>query len=80
MTSDNGRLMALTGLNNPYPAKLGVIEEGAYADLILVDGNPLEDLSVLGAVDDMFASPRSDRTIPTIPLVMKDGTVYKNTL
>ena len=80
MTSDNGRLMALTGLNNPYPAKLGVIEEGAYADLILVDGNPLEDLSVLGAVDDMFASPRKDRTIPTIPLVMKDGTVYKNTL
>lgn len=80
MTSDNGKLMALTGLNNPFPAKLGVIEEGAYADLILVNGNPLEDLSVLGAANDMFASPRGDRTITTIPFIMKGGVIYKNTL
>ena len=80
MTSDNGRLMALTGQNNPYPARLGVIEEGAYADIILVDGNPLKDISLLGAVDDMFANPRSAPTIPTIPFVMKDGQIYRNEL
>lgn len=80
MTSDNGRLMALTGKNNPYPGKLGVIEEGAYADIILVNGNPLEDISLLGAVDDMFASPRAEPTISTIPFVMKDGKIYRNTL
>jgi imidazolonepropionase-like amidohydrolase len=82
MTSDNGRLMALTGVMNPYPhGKLGVIEEGAYADIILVDGNPLEDLSVIGAVPSMFGStPRPTPSVDTIRLVMKDGKVYKNTL
>jgi imidazolonepropionase-like amidohydrolase len=82
MTSDNGRLMALTGVMNPYPhGKLGVIEEGAYADIILVDGNPLEDLSVIGAVPSMFAStPRPTPSVDTIRLVMKDGQIYKNAL
>jgi imidazolonepropionase-like amidohydrolase len=74
--------MALTGVMNPYPnGKLGVIEEGAYADIILVDGNPLEDLSVIGAVPSMFGStPRPTPSVDTIRLVMKDGKVYKNTL
>jgi len=80
MTSDNGKLMALTGKNNPYPEKLGVIEKGAYADIILVDGNPLKDLSVLGATFDMWAAPRVTRDIKTIPFVMKDGKIYINTL
>lgn len=82
MTSDNGKLMALTGVMNPYPdGKLGVIEEGAYADIILVDGNPLEDLSVIGASPKMFGvPPRPTSSVDTIPLVMKDGKVYKNTL
>ncbi|ARN72922.1 metal-dependent hydrolase family protein [Oceanicoccus sagamiensis] len=80
MTSDNGRLMALTGKNNPYPATLGVIAAGAYADIILVDGNPLKDLTVLGASFDMWAPPRAQRTIKTIPLVMKDGKVFHNSL
>jgi imidazolonepropionase-like amidohydrolase len=82
MTSDNGRLMALTGVMNPYPeGKLGVIEEGAYADIILVDGNPLEDLSVIGASPKMFGvPPRPTSSVDTIPLVMKDGKIYKNTL
>ena len=39
-TADNGELMALSGFINPYPGKLGVVEEGALADLLLVDGNP----------------------------------------
>ncbi|MCP4333130.1 MAG: hypothetical protein GY785_10785 [Gammaproteobacteria bacterium] len=80
MTADNGRLMEFTGKNNPYPGKLGVIEKGAYADIILVDGNPLEDLKLLGASIDMWAPPRTDRTIETIPFVMKDGKIYWNRL
>ena len=81
MTSDNGKLMALTGTKNPYPNKLGVIEPGAYADLILVDGNPLEDLAVIGAVPSMFKTiPRDTPSVPSIRLVMKNGVVYKNTL
>lgn len=80
MTGDNGRLMALTGKNNPYPGKLGVIEEGAYADIILVDGNPLEDMSVLGASFDMWATPRAEIGVKTIPFIMKDGKIYTNNL
>ncbi|MCK7499305.1 MAG: hypothetical protein MZW92_59260 [Comamonadaceae bacterium] len=39
-TRDNGELLALSGPRNPYPGKLGVVEEGALADLLLVDGDP----------------------------------------
>jgi imidazolonepropionase-like amidohydrolase len=80
MTADNGRLMAFSGKNNPYPDQLGVIKKGAYADIILVDGNPLKDLKLLGASFDMWAPPRTERTIKTIPFIMKDGKTYKNTL
>ena len=40
-TSTNAELLTLSGKRNPYPGKLGVVEPGAYADLLLVDGNPL---------------------------------------
>ncbi len=43
-TSDNAQLLALSGPRNPYPGKLGVLEQGAYADLLLVDGNPLDNI------------------------------------
>jgi imidazolonepropionase-like amidohydrolase len=67
-TGNAGELFKLSGLRNPYPdGDLGVVEEGAYADLLLVDGNPLEDLS---AVTDSS----------NIRLIMKDGKVFKNTL
>jgi imidazolonepropionase-like amidohydrolase len=66
-TSANGQLLALSGERNPYPGKLGVIEEGAYADLLLVDGNPLDDLSVI-------ANPEKN-----LRVVMKDGRFYKDT-
>ena len=80
MTSTAGELMALTGKRNPYPdGKLGVIAPGAYADIILVDGNPLEDLRVLGANEKMFdAAPRGEG-IATIPFVMKDGQILRDT-
>ena len=43
-TATNAELLALSGPRNPYPGQLGVVKEGALADLLLVDGNPLADL------------------------------------
>lgn len=80
MTSVGGELAMLSGRSNPYPHKLGVIEEGAYADILLVDGNPLEDITVIGGNSNWFdAEPRA-RGIESIELIMKDGKIYKNTL
>ena len=81
MTSVGGEIAAMTGeFMNPYPdGKLGVIEEGAYADILLVDGNPLEDITVIGAVDEWFTAPDRDG-VETIRIIMKNGVVYKNTL
>ena len=80
MTSINGELMAATGKLNPYPAKLGVIEEGAYADILIVDGNPLEDLAAIGANPKWFDAPARSQDLATLRLIMKDGKIYKNTL
>jgi imidazolonepropionase-like amidohydrolase len=67
-TADNGELMALSGFINPYPGKLGVVEEGALADLLLVDGNPLENFKLIEDPDKNFL------------IIMKDGRIYKNTV
>jgi imidazolonepropionase-like amidohydrolase len=67
-TADNGELMALSGYINPYPGKLGVVEVGALADLLLVDSNPLEDINLV-------ANPGKNFVV-----IMKDGKIYKNTL
>ena len=80
MTSTGGKLAALTGGSNPYPGKLGVIEEGAYADILLVDGNPLEDITVIGGNSKWFEAEPRPRGIDTISLIMKDGVIFKNTL
>ena len=72
--------MMLTGKTNPYPNKLGVIESGAYADILIVDGNPLEDVSAIGGKETWFSEPDRERGIESIRLIMKDGKVYKNTL
>lgn len=68
LTSGNAELAGLSGARNPYPGKLGRIEAGAYADLLVIDGNPLADISLI-------ADP--DRTMK---LIMKDGRLHKNTL
>ena len=65
---NNTELLNLTGPMNPYPGKLGVIEEDAYADLILADGNPLENIDLIADTGNNFV------------VVMKDGKIYKNTL
>ena len=81
MTSIGGELAALTGKLNPYPYKLGVIQEGAYADILIVDGNPLEDITVLGASPMQFDAPdRKAGEIKTMRFIMKDGKIYKNTM
>ena len=82
MTSVGGEIAAMSGeFMNPYPdGKLGVIEEGAYADILIVDGNPLEDLSVVGTNDKWFDAPTPPESPETIRIIMKDGVIYKNTL
>jgi imidazolonepropionase-like amidohydrolase len=67
-TAVNGELLALSGPRNPYSGRLGIIEQGALADLLLVDGNPLQDIRLIADPDKNFA------------LIMKDGHVHKNTL
>jgi imidazolonepropionase-like amidohydrolase len=67
-TGAYGDLLALSGRRNPYPKKLGVIEPGAYADLLLVNGNPLEDITLLGTPDKSLA------------VIVKNGEVVKNIL
>lgn len=67
-TSANAELMAMSGKRNPYPGKLGVIEEGAYADLLLINGDPLTDISILTKPEENLA------------LIMKDGKIYKNSI
>jgi Imidazolonepropionase and related amidohydrolases len=68
VTQDNGELLQLSGLRSPYPGKLGTIEEGALADLLLVDGDPLKNLKLLADPDKSFL------------LIIKDGQIYKNNL
>ena len=61
-------MLALCGPRNPYPGRLGVIEEGALADLLLVDGDPIADISLV-------ADPAKNFLV-----IMKDGKIYKDTL
>nr|WP_319383764.1 amidohydrolase family protein [uncultured Roseibium sp.] len=82
LTSTGGEIVALSGdFMNPYlDGKLGVIEEGAYADILLIDGNPLEDFSVVGTGDQWFGADPRPESPETIRLIMKDGQIFKNTL
>ena len=68
VTHDNAQLLALSGPRNPYPGKLGVVEVTAYADLLLVDGDPTENLALVGDPEKNFQ------------IIMKDGRIHKNTL
>ena len=81
MTVNGGELCELTGPENPYPdGSLGVIEEGAYADILIVDGNPLEDIKAIGAREKWFDAEPRGQDVPSIRLIMKDGKLFKNTL
>jgi imidazolonepropionase-like amidohydrolase len=65
-TGTNAELLALSGKRNPYPGKLGVVEEGALADLLLVDGDPVKNIKLI-------ADPAKNFVV-----IMKDGKIYKN--
>ncbi len=65
-THDNAQLLALSGPRNPYPGKLGIVEEGAMADLLLVDGDPIANLEIL-------SDPAKN-----LLAIMKDGQLLKN--
>ncbi|MBY6197738.1 metal-dependent hydrolase family protein [Vibrio hangzhouensis] len=82
LTSVGGEIAKLSGdFMNPYPdAKLGVIEQGAYADILLLNGNPFEDFSVVGTGDQWFGADKRPKSPESIQLIMKDGVIYKNTL
>jgi imidazolonepropionase-like amidohydrolase len=67
-TGNNGALLALTGERNPYKKPLGVIEEGALADLLLVDGDPTADLALIKDPAKNFV------------VIIKNGLIYKNIL
>lgn len=67
-TADNAFILNLSGARNPYPGVLGVIQKGAYADMLLVDGDPTQNLDLVADPDTNFK------------VIMKAGTVYKNTL
>jgi len=65
-TADNAELLALSGARSPYPGRLGVVQEGALADLLLVNGDPVANIKLL---EDSGAN---------LLVIMKDGKVYKN--
>lgn len=67
-TATNAELLAQSGPRNPYPGRLGVVEKGALADLLLVEGNPLDDITLLSRPDTALA------------VIMKDGQIFKNTV
>ncbi|WP_343738038.1 amidohydrolase family protein, partial [Achromobacter sp.] len=65
-TSTNAELLKLSGKRNPYRGDLGVVREGALADLLLVDGDPIQDIKLIGDPDKNFL------------VIMKDGVIYKD--
>lgn len=64
-TLHNAELLAMSGPRNPYPGRLGVVSEGALADLILVDGDPVADISLIARPDEAFTA------------IIKDGRLVK---
>lgn len=69
MFANNAELIAMTGERNPYKdGPLAVIAPGAYADILLVEGDPTEDVAVFSDWEN------------GIDLVMKDGVIYRNEL
>ena len=69
LTSGNAQLFEMAGERNTYRGgKLGVVAEGSWADMILVDGDPTQDLSVIADPDAKFK------------LIVKGGHVVKDAL
>ena len=67
-TGTNADLLKLSGPRDPYPGKLGVVEEGALADLLLVNGDPLTNIKLVEDPAKNFI------------VIIKDGKIFKNLL
>lgn len=67
-TSTNAELLAMSGPRNPYSGKIGVIEANAFADLLLIDGDPTANIALIADAEK------------NLKLIMKDGRIYKNSL
>jgi imidazolonepropionase-like amidohydrolase len=67
-TGTNGELLRLSGERSPYKGDIGIVREGALADLLLVDGDPTADIGVITRPAESFV------------VIMKDGVIYKNML
>lgn len=67
-TGDNAQLIAMAGERYPYPAPIGVIEAGALADILIVRGDPTEEISIMKDPAEALA------------VIIKNGRIYKNTL
>jgi imidazolonepropionase-like amidohydrolase len=67
-TADNAELLALSGPRSPYAGKIGVVQEGALADLLLVDCDPIADIKLI------------EDPAKNLLAIMKDGKIYKNLL
>jgi len=67
-TTLNAELLGLSGKRNPYPGQLGAVQQGALADLLVVDGDPLSNIELL------------EEPGKSLMVIMKDGKLYKNLL
>ena len=67
-TGTNAQLLTLSGKRNPYPGKLGVVEQGALADVLLVDGDPIANIKLI------------EDPVKNFVVIMKDGKIFKNAL
>jgi imidazolonepropionase-like amidohydrolase len=67
-TGTNAELLALSGKRSPYKGKLGVVEVGALADLLLVDGDPIANITLI------------EDPAKNLVVIMKDGVIHKNAL
>jgi len=65
-TGNGGAMLATS--RRGYDGKLGVVEEGAFADLLIYSKSPLEDVAIAADHES------------NLKLVIKDGVIYKNTL
>ncbi len=64
--SVNAEFLALSGLRSPYEGKLGVVQEGALADMLLVDGDPIANIQLI------------ENPAQNFHVIVKDGNIYKN--
>ena len=67
-TGTNAQLLALSGKRSPYSGRLGVVEEGALADLLLIDGDPIANITLITDPDK------------NLLIIMKDGQIHKNSV